>query len=174
MDNGKWTMRTVEDAGPYKGCGEADRLRCPAVSLAINRLRHLPTAAHAYALLFPPLAAQGNAAVEDAGPYIGKEKRMKQKRKCRHCAWELVNDEQVLQSWLVERLGAEYHYNWSVRDAMGREEPRVAHPVQYASWLEQGPCRGCPCEGLCDRVCALRARWWDARMDRLKKRLGVY
>ncbi len=71
MENGQWIMRTVEDAGPYEGCGEADRLRCPAVSLAINRLRHLPTAAHAYALLFPPLAAQGNAAVEDAGPYEG-------------------------------------------------------------------------------------------------------
>ena len=98
---------------------------------------------------------------------------MKQKRKCRQCAWELVNDAQVLQSWLVETLGAEFGYNWSVRDQYGREEPAVMHPVQCEHWLEQGPCKGCPCEGRCNPVCALRARWWDARMERLRKRLGV-
>ena len=98
---------------------------------------------------------------------------MKQKRKCRNCAWELVNEPAVLQSWLVETLGAEFGYNWAVRDELGREEPRVVHPVQYEAWLEHGPCKGCPCAVGCRQVCSLRARWWDARMERLRRKLGV-
>ena len=98
---------------------------------------------------------------------------MKQKRKCRNCLWELVNEPEVLQGWLVENLGAEMSYHWAVRDEYGREEPRVLHPVQYEHWLEKGPCVGCPVAFGCKKVCALRARWWDARMARLRKKMGI-
>ena len=40
------------------------RLRCPVCFLAMTRLRRTPTAAHAFALLYLPLAAQSNAAYE--------------------------------------------------------------------------------------------------------------
>ena len=39
-------------------------MRCPVCFLAMARLRRTPTAAHAYALLHLPLAAQSNAAYE--------------------------------------------------------------------------------------------------------------
>ena len=116
---------------------------------------------------------RGKAGGRKGSPYIGKELHMKQKRKCRNCLWELVNEPEVLQGWLVENLGAEMSYHWAVRDEYGREEPRVLHPVQYEHWLEKGPCVGCPVAFGCKKVCALRARWWDARMDRLRRKLGV-
>ena len=58
---------------PLLGCpvtqsGRFIHLGCPASSLPINRLRQLPTPAHAYALLHLPLAAQSNAAATGSAP----------------------------------------------------------------------------------------------------------
>ena len=47
-----------------RGKGPGFRLRCPVCFLAMARLRRTPTAAHAYALLHLPQAAQSNAAYE--------------------------------------------------------------------------------------------------------------
>lgn len=94
---------------------------------------------------------------------------MKHTKKCRTCRWGMVKDQQAMDSWLAEVLGAEFRYAWSVRDELGREEPRLVHPAMYEAWMEHGPCRGCPCELRCDEICSLRARWWDARVQRLKK-----
>ena len=49
----------------------------------------------------------------------------------------------------------------------------LVHPDEWQRWLRQGPCPGCPCERWCDRVCSLRAKWWDDPMARLRKRLGM-
>lgn len=94
---------------------------------------------------------------------------MKQTKKCATCWWGLLREEQQLKTWLVEQLGAEFRYQWSLRDELGREEPGIIHPDAYRRWLEQGPCVGCPCEPMCNQVCHLRARWWDARMERVRK-----
>ena len=100
---------------------------------------------------------------------------MKHTKKCGTCWWELVRQRQALEAWLAETLGAEFRYQWSVRDEMGREEPfRVVHPAQYQRWLERGPCAGCPCESHCDEICSLRAAWWDARVGRLKCKMQNY
>lgn len=92
---------------------------------------------------------------------------MKHLKKCRRCWWQTVKDKQALEAWLLEVLGAEFRYQWQLRDEMGRQE-RVVHPDAYRRWLENGPCVGCPCEGHCDEICSLRAKWWDARMARLR------
>lgn len=97
---------------------------------------------------------------------------MKQERNCRLCWWELLAKEGRLKAWLAEMLGAEFRYEWSLRDEMGREEPGFVHPDAYRRWLDRGPCVDCPCESRCNEVCHLRAKWWDARMDRLRKQLG--
>lgn len=98
---------------------------------------------------------------------------MKHTKKCRTCWWDLLKDRMALERWLAEKLGAEFRYAWSVRDELGREETRLAHPDAYRRWLEEGPCASCPCNARCDEICHLRARWWDARMGLVRKRLGL-
>jgi len=100
---------------------------------------------------------------------------MDNKLACRHCWWKFVEDENRIAAWLAEVMGARLKYQWQIRDELGREEPafRYPHPEEHQRWLREGPCVGCPCEKACDRVCALRARWWDARMACLRKELGV-
>ena len=93
---------------------------------------------------------------------------MKHMKKCRRCWWQTVKDRNALEAWLAEVLGAEFRYQWQIRDELGREEPRMVHPDVYRRWLEQGPCVGCPCQNHCDEICSLRAKWWDARVGRLR------
>lgn len=95
---------------------------------------------------------------------------MKHTKKCRRCAWATVRDESKVHSWLVEVLGARFQYQWRLRDELGREEPRVQlHPDAWRRWLKEGPCESCPCARRCDEICALRARWWDDCMERLRR-----
>lgn len=94
---------------------------------------------------------------------------MKHTKKCRVCWWGMLRDRQALEVWLAAMLGAEFRYQWSVRDEMGRKKAfRIVHPLEYADWLEKGPCKGCPCESHCDEICSLRAAWWDARVERIR------
>ena len=94
---------------------------------------------------------------------------MKHIQKCRTCYWGLVRDRRALEAWLLEILGAEFRYAWEVK---GQEDP-PAHPGIYRRWLEEGPCEKCPCRERCDQICALRAKWWDARMGMLRRELSV-
>lgn len=98
---------------------------------------------------------------------------MKQKNMCRRCWWKYVSDEKKVAAWLAEVMGARLQYQWQLRDELGREEARFQymHPDERQRWLREGPCVGCPCEQFCDRVCALRARWWDDCMGRMRKAL---
>lgn len=101
---------------------------------------------------------------------------MKHMKQCRRCWWSILRDQRQLEAWLEEKLGAEFRYQWSLRDELGREESRslrYVHPETFRRWLEEGPCKGCPCERHCDEVCALRARWWDARVARLRTEMST-
>lgn len=94
---------------------------------------------------------------------------------CRRCWWKYVGDEKTVAAWMAEVLGARLRYQWQIRDELGREEARMQymHPAERQRWLREGPCKGCPCEGYCDKICALRAKWWDDRMAKLRKDMGV-
>lgn len=98
---------------------------------------------------------------------------MNNKKNCRLCWWELVRDEEKLKRWLAEVLGAEFRYQWSRRDELGREEPGLVHPNAYRRWLEEGPCVNCPCELRCNAICSLRAKWWDAKMEKVRRQMGA-
>lgn len=50
---------------------------------------------------------------------------------------------------------------WRLRDEWTPDGILVVHPEDRRQWLKNGPCPGCPCESWCDRICGLRARWWD-------------
>lgn len=53
-------------------------------------------------------------------------------------------------------------HQWEIQDEMGRDDGiHVYAPEEWGQWIRKGPCPGCPCEGFCDRICSLRARWWD-------------
>ena len=97
------------------------------------------------------------------------------KNHCRHCWWKFIDDDKRIAAWLAEVLGARMKYQWQIRDELGREEPafQYSHPDERRRWLREGPCKGCPCEKACDRVCGLRAKWWDDRMAHLRRTLGV-
>ena len=94
---------------------------------------------------------------------------MKHMKKCRTCWFGLVRDRKALEDWLLEMLGAEFRYRWEDR---GQDLP-PSHPGVYRAWLEEGPCRRCPCRLRCDEVCSLRAAWWDARMALLRRKLRM-
>lgn len=100
---------------------------------------------------------------------------MKQRNVCNTCWMQMLRDEKAMESWLEDRLLAARTYMWHAQDALGQEagEFRYPHPDAWRRWLDQGPCVTCPCENWCNRVCALRARWWDDRVGQLRKCLGA-
>ena len=47
------------------------------------------------------------------------------------------------------------------------------HPDLIRKYLEEGPCKGCEFEILCDVPCTAYWCWWDARMAVFKKKYGM-
>jgi radical SAM protein with 4Fe4S-binding SPASM domain len=47
------------------------------------------------------------------------------------------------------------------------------HPDLIKKYLEEGPCKGCQFEKLCDVPCPQYYGWWDARMALLRKKYGL-
>ena len=47
------------------------------------------------------------------------------------------------------------------------------HPDIVKKYLDDGPCKGCEFELLCDVPCSAYYRWWDARMAIIRKKLGM-
>lgn len=62
-------------------------------------------------------------------------------------------------------------YAWQVKNEQTGQG--LMHPGDWKRWLEKGPCAGCGCEQWCERICRLRAKWWDDHMARLRKQLGM-
>lgn len=89
---------------------------------------------------------------------------MKKMRKRRSLA-EL--DQQVVRLWLEAQARASMAYDWENRNRETGDG--LMHPLDWKRWLEKGPCPGCPCEAWCDRICALRAKWWDDHVARMRR-----
>lgn len=49
---------------------------------------------------------------------------------------------------------------------------RYEHPDIVRRYLEKGPCEKCQRAKVCDTPCFAYWRWWDARMEWLRGRLG--
>ena len=47
------------------------------------------------------------------------------------------------------------------------------HPDIVKKYLDDGPCKGCEFELLCDVPCSAYYHWWDARMAIFRKKLGM-
>lgn len=45
------------------------------------------------------------------------------------------------------------------------------HPDIIRRYLEEGPCGNCQRAGVCDTPCGAYWRWWDARMEWVRKLL---
>lgn len=46
------------------------------------------------------------------------------------------------------------------------------HPDMIKRYLDEGPCKRCQFEQVCDVACPRYYGWWDARMEVLRKRYG--
>ena len=90
---------------------------------------------------------------------------MKSNRKRRHLAAVNRGD------WMSEVKRASMAYDWHVRDEA--VFAGLVHPEDWRRWLEKGPCPGCPCQAWCDRICRLRAKWWDDSVARVRKQIGM-
>lgn len=47
------------------------------------------------------------------------------------------------------------------------------HPDVLRRYLENGPCKGCEFEVLCDVPCTAYYAWWDAKMAVLRKKYNA-
>ena len=56
---------------------------------------------------------------------------------------------------------------------MKREKYIYEHPDMIRQYLKNGPCAKCKAAGECDTPCPAYWRWWDARMEWLKWRMGL-
>lgn len=50
-----------------------------------------------------------------------------------------------------------------------REKFLYEHPDEIRRYLENGPCKGCNAEEVCDTPCPAYLRWWDSRMEWMKR-----
>lgn len=47
------------------------------------------------------------------------------------------------------------------------------HPDTVREYIENGPCKGCYFEKTCDTPCGAYLRWWDVRMEWLRKKMKI-
>lgn len=45
------------------------------------------------------------------------------------------------------------------------------HPDETRNYLADGPCKGCKADPVCNVPCPAYLRWWDVRMQILRKNL---
>ena len=48
-----------------------------------------------------------------------------------------------------------------------------SHPDQIAKWLRESPCKGCKAEPSCDNPCPEYLRWYNARLNIARKKVGL-
>lgn len=82
------------------------------------------------------------------------------------------------QAWRIR-----YRYRQKQINAYGRKlmqggsgETSVfvyPHPDETRRYLADGPCKACKAESVCDTPCPAYLRWWDARMQITRKKVGA-
>ena len=99
---------------------------------------------------------------------------MKNMMKCWNCQFHGLDDPRKVEKWMDRVMGGQFVYRWRKSGKKVEDVPfRHVHPDVWRRWIAEGPCRGCPCAPHCDEICALRAAWWDDRMELLRRKLGM-
>ena len=86
------------------------------------------------------------------------------------CPYTLCAEYQKYIRWWWKRFKVIFHQPVQDRN---QEKFIYAHPDQVRRYLEEGPCKGCRIKDTCDTACKAYARWWDARMEIVRKKVGV-
>lgn len=47
------------------------------------------------------------------------------------------------------------------------------HPDETRRYLAYGPCNGCKAEQVCNTPCPAYLRWWNARMELTRRKVGA-
>ena len=68
--------------------------------------------------------------------------------------------------------------SYQIRQYRKQEQERkkkfsYEHPDIVKKYLDDGPCKGCEFELLCDVPCGAYYRWWDARMAIIRKKFEM-
>ena len=74
---------------------------------------------------------------------------------------KFYEDDEALKNHLRKVAQDLLEEGWRIRDQERPNGIQVVRPEEVRRWRKEGPCPGCPCEPWCDRICSLRARWWD-------------
>ena len=69
--------------------------------------------------------------------------------------------------WLLKRARAALYAEKKAKKEMFRYE----HPDMIRKYLQEGPCGRCTVAN-CDTPCGAYLRWWDARMEVARKKVG--
>lgn len=83
---------------------------------------------------------------------------------CNECHDEsCVNSGRVCNRWKTR-----YFYRQNAINGYARKYlSKSAEPDDM-----KDPCEGCSSNDNCDTICQARAKWWDARMEKLRKEVG--
>lgn len=79
--------------------------------------------------------------------------------------------------WKTRYRYRQKQINAHTRKMFRGKEPRIRekflyeHPDAIRRYLENGPCKGCNAEAVCDTPCPAYLRWWDARMEQIRKKV---
>ena len=57
---------------------------------------------------------------------------------------------------------------------MSEHEEQTCTPNEASGQglLTEHPCQYCDKNDTCDTICPLRAKWWDAQMEKIRKRIN--
>lgn len=75
-------------------------------------------------------------------------------------------------NWWWKRFKVIY-FRTEKPNSMPQEKFTYEHPDHTRKWLEDGPCNDCRIAESCDTACAAYLRWYDARMEITRKKVGA-
>ena len=78
---------------------------------------------------------------------------------------------EIWRRWFVTAWEGARRRAWMEMDRRGRREPKgfvYGLPHEFVS-----PCRDCVCSAWCDTPCAARRKWWDAGMERVRRKMRM-
>lgn len=65
------------------------------------------------------------------------------------------------------------YFKGMFRKPVKRDKFRYEHPDHIRRYLQKGPCEECKVAQYCDNPCQAYLRWYDARMEIARKKVGL-
>ena len=91
--------------------------------------------------------------------------------KCEKCAQPYGCDEWKMRFRTIWKQFNTYPLR-RYRESKTTKKFAYEHPDLIQKYLEEGPCKYCQFEKLCEIPCPKYYCWWDARMTVLRKKYG--